>query len=197
MGLRLRVILILTIPLLLAVAIHGYLRVRREEAQLLREDRQSMDLTAVAIQLAVQHAPRDRENSEIRRLLVEMVDQQDAIDRIRLFDSSLQPTLVSNPLSIGETVPTDALTRVVRTGASELFYERGHPSLLYYLAPLRDRTGKIEGAMEIVRLGSSVDRRVAAATYDSATRLGILLVVVVVVTAVAMQGQVLRPLGRL
>lgn len=197
MGLRLRIILILTVPTLLAVGAHGFLRVRQEEAQLLREDREAMDLTARAIRIAVENAARDRQTSDVKRLLVEMVNEQESIDRIRLFDQKLQATLVSNPLAIGDGVPATGLRRVMDTGTPEVFLERGRPSFLYYLVPLRNPAGDVEGAMEIVRLASGIDRRLQAAVRDVAVRLSILLAVIVVATAIAMQRQVLAPLARL
>lgn len=197
MGLRLRVILILTIPALLVIGAHGLLRVRQEDAQLLREDQENLALTGRAVQIAVENALRDRQIPDVRRLLVEMVEQQDAIDRIRLFDHDLKPVLVSNPLAIGEAIPAAELRRVVQTGRSESFFQRGHPSFLFYLAPLRRGPGQAQGAMEIVRLGAAVDRRLRVAIVDVFVRLSALVVVLVVVSVVALQLQVLRPLARL
>lgn len=198
MGLKLRLILILTIPAVLAVAVHGVLRIRQERAQLVEEDRQNMALTATAIQIAVENALRDRQISDVKRLLAELVEQQTAIDRIRLFDRQLRPTLVSNALSIGEDVPAEILGRVAATGAPEDFYQRqGKRSILYYVVPLRDGRGKVAGTMEIVHLASGIDARLQAAANDVWIRLGILLVVIVVLTATALQRQVVRPLSRL
>jgi len=198
MGLKLRLILILTIPVVLAVGVHGLLRIRQERAQLLEEDRQNIALTAHAIQIAVENALRDRQISDVRRLLAEMVEQQEAIDRIRLFDRGLRPTLVSNALSLGEDLPEDVLRRVIQVGAPEAFYKRrDRRSLLYYVVPLRDRKGAVEGAMEIVHAAAGIDTRLQAAANDVWIRLGILLVVIVVLGAAALQRQVLSPLSRL
>jgi two-component system, NtrC family, sensor kinase len=197
MGLRLRVILILIIPAVMTVGAHGVLRVRQEEADLVRENRENLELMARAIQLAVENALRDQQLADVRRLLIDMVERQEQIDRIRLFDRQLRPTIVSNPLAIGESIPAGNLGEVMRTGHAESFYQRGKPSLLYYLAPVRGRDDSVEGVMEIVRLASAVDRRRTAAIVDVIVRLSILLVVIVVTTAIAMQRQVLRPLARL
>lgn len=198
MGLKLRLILILTIPAVLAVGVHGLLRIRQERAQLLEEDRQNMALTARAIQIAVENALRDRQISDVKRLLAELVEQQEAIDRIRLFDRSLRPTLVSNPLSIVEDAPSDVFHRVMATGVPEGSYRtHGRRSVLYYVVPLRDRKGGVDGAMEIVHLASGIDARLRAAANDIWIRLGLVQVVIVVLTATALQRQVLRPLSRL
>src|SRR5262245_204944 len=197
MGLRLRVILILTIPAVLSVGAHGVLRVRQEEAELVRENRDNLELMARAIQLAVENALRDDQPADVRRLLDDMVERQGLIDRIRLFDRDLKPTIVSHPLAIDESVPAEHLGQVMWTGRPETFYQRGQPSVLYYLAPLRGRDGTIDGSMEIVRLASAVDRRRTVAVTDAIIRLGILVLVIVVTTTVVMQRQVLRPLARL
>jgi signal transduction histidine kinase len=125
-----------------------------------------------------------------------MVEQQELIDRIRLFDRDVRPLLVSNPLAIGEEIPTAALRQVIEAGHPEIFYQGGRPSYFYYLAPLRTPTGT-EGSMEIVRLASAVDRRRRDAILDVVVRLGILMVVIVATTVVAMQRQVLRPVAAL
>jgi signal transduction histidine kinase len=197
MGLRLRVILILTIPALLVTGAYGVLRVRQETAQLLREDEQNLALTGRAVQIAVENAMRDRKIPDIHRLLVAMVEQQDAIDRIRLFDDALKPVLVSHTLAIGEAVPAGLLRQVMDTGMAESFVQQGKPSFLFYLAPLRGRNGAVEGSIEVVRLAAAADRRFNAAVIDILLRLSALLVVLVVVTLVALQLQVLRPLAQL
>ena len=197
MGLRLRVILILTIPALLVIGFHGFLRVQQEDAQLVRENQQNLALTGRAVQIAVENALRDRQTPDIHRLLVQMVEQQDAIDRIRLFDRDVKPVLVSNVLAIDEAVPASELRRVMDTGTAETFVQRGKPSLLFYVAPLRGRDGRLEGSMEIVKLASAADRRFQMAVLDVFVRLSALLLVLVVVTLVALQVQVLRPLARL
>jgi len=198
MGLRFRLILILTIPLILVVGVYGLLRIRQEQAELLEEDRRNIALTAKAIQIAVENALRDRQISDIKRLLSEIVEDQEQIDRIRLFDRTLSPTLVSNPLSIGEEVPAEALRRVIETGHPEGFYQRrGKQPVLYYLVPLRAREGAIQGAMEIVHLAAGVEQKIEAATWDVWLRLSVLLLGVALLTGLVLQRQVLRPLSRL
>ena len=195
MGLQLRVVLILMIPTVLALGAHGAIRVRQELAQVVEEDRQNLEVTARAIEIAIENALRDRQIADARRLLQDMVEQQKLIDRIRLFDRDVRPLLVSNPLAIGEEIPTAALRQVIEAGHFEIFYQVGRPSYFYYLAPLR--TTGFEGSMEIVRLASAVDRRRREAIVDVVVRLGLLMVVIVATTVLAMQRQVLRPLARL
>ena len=198
MGLKLRLILILAVPAVLVVGVHGLLRVRQERVQLVAEDRRNIALAARAIQIAVENALRDRQISDVRRLLAEMVEQQEAIDRIRLFDRQLRPTLVSNPLAAAERVPAEILRRVMDTGVPEgVHREDGRAPVLHYVVPLRGQSGRVEGAMEIVHLAAGIDARVRAAGQDVWVRLGVVLSVIVVLTAVALQRQALQPLSRL
>jgi two-component system NtrC family sensor kinase len=197
MGLRWRVVLILMIPTVLAVTTHGMVRIQQEQAQVVQENRQNLEVTARAIRIAVENALRDRQIGDARRLLHDMVEQQDLIDRIRLFDAELDPVVVSNPLAIGEAVPTAALSQILAAGRAEIFHQAGPPSYFYYLAPLRGPGGVSRWAMEVVRLGSAVDRRRRDALLDVVVRLGILGVVIIATTVLAMQRQVLGPVAEL
>jgi signal transduction histidine kinase len=198
MRLSARLILIISLPAVVAVGAHGILRVRQEEAQVRHEERQSLAVTTAAIQIAVENALRDRQIGDVKRLLAEMVMQQETVDRIRLFDRALTPTIVSNPWTFGETVPTSVLERVMATGVGEGDYQRrGTRSYLLYVVPVHGRTGSIEGALEIVGLAPATDRRVREAVIDILVRLGLLVVLIIGPTAVALQRQVIRPLSRL
>ena len=199
MGLRERVILIVTIPALLGMGVHGGIRVVQERAQVIEEEKQRLLLTARAVQVAVENALRDRQFSDVQRLVSQMVDRQEAIDGIRLFDRDLAVTFVSSPGAIGKAVPTDALRRVMTTGEPEPFYERkGTQSVISVVAPLQPRARSgVEGAIEIVRLAVGLDRQQQAAIADVLTRLGLVLVATIGITGLALQRQVLRPLARL
>jgi hypothetical protein len=97
MGLRRRVILIITIPAVLGMATHGLIRIGQERAQVLDEEQQRLALTACAVEIAVENALRDRQFSDVQRLVSEMVEQQETIDGIRLFDEDLTVTFGSSP----------------------------------------------------------------------------------------------------
>src|SRR5919201_1044 len=196
-GLRARIILIVAIPAVVAGGVHGLVRMRQERQALFDQDLSNMALTARAIQVAVENTMRNRPQ-DLTRLLSEMVEQQDLIDRIRLFDAELRPAIVSNPLVASDPAPTDALRRAMQSGAPQTFY-RTHDgqSYLYYVVPLQPTPGRIAGAMEIVHLAADVDRRIRAAVIDVWLRLSVLMIVIVSVTALALQRQVLRPVARL
>jgi signal transduction histidine kinase len=197
MGLRLRLILVIMIPLVLVLGVYGMIRLRTERAQLLAQNQRLMGLTAKAIQITVENALRDRQIGDIRRLLAEIVEGQEQIDRIRLFNPALEATLVSNSLSIGEQIPEDALRRVLAYGVPESFYQpRGQELVLYYVMPVRVRDD-VQAAMEIVQVASAVQERAESAVWDVAVRLGLVTVSVALLTGLILQRQVLRPLARL
>ena len=113
MGLRQRVILIITIPAVLAMVAHGVIRIAQERNQLVEEQQQRLTLTAKAVQISVENALRDRQLSDVQHLVSEMVEQQELIDGIRLFGADLGVTFVSSPGVIGKAIPMDALRRVI------------------------------------------------------------------------------------
>jgi signal transduction histidine kinase len=198
MGLRQRVILIITIPALLATAVHGALRVRQQHGQLLAAEQKNLALTGKAVQIAVENALRARQWADVHHLVSQMVEQQDAIDRIRLFDREAGLVFVSNPLKIEDKIATERLKRVIAGGRSEELYDRdGEPPFIAILLPVRGADGRVDGGMEIARLTEEMDRRVGAAILDVFVRLGLLLSVTIGLTAFVVQRQVLRPLERL
>jgi methyl-accepting chemotaxis protein len=198
MGLRQRVILIITIPALLATAVHGVLRVRQQHTQLLAAEQKNLALTGKAVQIAVENALRARQWADVHNLVSQMVERQDAIDRIRLFDREAGLVFVSNPLKIEDAIATAPLKRVIASGTTEELYDRGgqRPFIAIFL-PVRSADGQIDGAMEIARLTEEMDQRVTAAIVDVLVRLGLLLSVTIVLIAFVVQRQVLRPLERL
>ncbi len=198
MGLRQRVILIVMIPALLATGVHGALRLRQERAQLLSEYQHNLALTAKAIQIAVENALRDRQWSEIGHLVSQMVEQQEAIERIRVFDRHAAPVFVSSPVTTADVIPVDRLRRVMTSGLPEEMVVRGATrAFVAIIVPVRGRSGAIDGAMEIVGVTTGMNRRFRAAIVDVLVRLGLLLAVTVGLTAFVLQRQVLRPLARL
>jgi signal transduction histidine kinase len=196
--LQARLVLIISLPAVLAVSIHGLLRVRQEEAQVLREERQALALTAAAVQIAVENALRDRQLADVKRVLSQIVDERESVDRVRLFSPDLVPTVVSNPWALGDAVPTEVVRRVIATGIGEGDYERrGTRSYLSYVVPVRGRSGDVEGALEIVQLATATDRRLREALVDILVRLGLLVALIIIPTVVVLQRQVIRPLSRL
>jgi signal transduction histidine kinase len=198
MGLRLRLILVITVPLVLVLGVYGLFRLRAEQAELLLDNQRLMGVAAKAIQSSVENAIRDRQIADVRRLLTEIIESQEQIDRVRVFNGKLETMLVSNPLSIGEQIPEDPLRRVLQYGLPEWFYQRrGTQQVLYYIVPMRGDGNAVTGAIEIVQLASGVEERAQAAALDVAIRLGTVLISVALLTGLILQREVLNPLRRL
>jgi signal transduction histidine kinase len=198
MGLRERVILIITIPAVLGFGIHGTIRVVQERRQVIEEEQQRLVLTARAVQVAVENALRDRQFSDVQRLVAQMVETQESIDGIRLYDRDLQVTFLSSADVMEKAVPIEALKRVMASGELEARYERrGTQSVVLALAPLRVEPRSLEGAIEIVRLAVGFDRQQQAAIADVLVRLAMVLVATIGITGFVLQRQVLRPVARL
>jgi signal transduction histidine kinase len=198
MGLRWRIVLIVILPALVVLGVHGYIRVGQEEAQLYAEDERNMALAARAIQIAVENALRDRQISDVKRLLAEMAEQQEEIERIRLFDRTLVPTLSSDPETRSAPAPTEALRQAMETGEPVARYGRVGPRVvLTYIVPLQGRQGAMVGAMEIEHVARGIRQRLRAAANDVWLRMAILLGVIFLMSGVALQREVLRPLSLL
>jgi two-component system NtrC family sensor kinase len=198
MGLRLRLILIVILPALVVLGAHGYVRVQQEKTQLYMEDERNIALATRGIQIAVENALRDRQITDVKRLLSEMAEQQEGIERIRLFDRTATPTLSSNPETRAAPSSKAILQQVMETGEPVAEYERRGPRLvLTYVVPLRGRQGAIVGAMEIQHVAQGISQRTRAAANDVWLRMAILLGVIVLMSGVALQREVLRPLSLL
>lgn len=153
---------------------------------------------AKAVRIAVENALRDRQVADVKRLLAEMVEYQEAIDRIRLFNLDLAPTLVSSQLSIGDDVPADALRQVITGGQPRSLADTRHGRpLLYHFTPIRDPHGLITGALELVQVATRAHERIGATNRDIVIRLALLVISIPILAGLMLQRQVLHPLARL
>jgi signal transduction histidine kinase len=197
-GLRTRLFLLLLIPMLAVIGGYGLIRVQQEERALLAEEQRRMAVTAKALQVAVENGLRDRQIGDIKHLISEIVAFQEEIDRIRIFDVQLRPLVVSNPLDIGEFIPTAGLNLAMMEQHPVSFFQRQKAELaLYTFVPLRGDGNRVRGAMEIVRLAGGVDAKVRAGRMDVIQRVGILTVILGVLVWVGVRQSVLKPIRRL
>ncbi len=198
MGLKLRLIVVLMIPLALVVGVYGFFRVSQERTELIEDNEENLATTMKAIQIAVENALHDRALPDVHRLVSQLVQNQNVVDRVRLFNRELTPIIVSTRRPLGADVPRDAIRRVFETGESRSVTRRdAKPPALYSFAPIHGNDGRVVAVMEILQLPSAVEDRVRAAYRDIGIRLAILLVSVAALTAVVLQREVLRPLSRL
>jgi two-component system, NtrC family, sensor histidine kinase HydH len=198
MGLRLRLFFVLIIPLTLLVGLYAVVRIREEEGQLLAAEQRNAAVTARAIQIAVENAVRDRQIADIRRLLSELVNRQEQIERIRIYDKSLTSTLESEPGAAGGPVAAERLRRVMTLGRLEVVAEEGlHADTFSYVMPLRGRRGEIIGALEVLFSSPGAREKRERATRDAIIRLSLLALGLAGLTTFVLSRQVLRPLGHL
>ena len=198
MGLRLRLFFVLIIPLTLLVGLYAFVRVREEEGQLLAAEQRNASVTARAIQIAVENAVRDRQLADIRRLLSELVNRQEQIERIRIYDKSLAATLESEPGAAGGPVAAERLRRVMTQGRLEVVAEEGPTADTFsYVMPLRGRRGEIIGALEVLFSAPGAREKRERATRDAIIRLSLLALGLAGLTAFVLSRQVLRPLRQL
>lgn len=198
MGLRLRLFLVLIVPLTLVVGVYGLFRARQENTQLLDEQHRRIAITARAVEIAVENALRDRQMSDIRRLVSELALEQEQIETIRIFDRSLAMILASDPDHPEAPVDGERLRRVIATGRSEAVTETGSPPDRFrHVAPLQGDRERVLGAIEIRFVAKAMEARMWEATRDTVLRLSVLTLALWGLTAVALQRQVLRPLARL
>jgi signal transduction histidine kinase len=198
MGLRLRLFFVLIVPLILLVGLYAVVRIREEEGQLLAAEQRNASVTARAIQIAVENALRDRQLADIRRLLSELVNRQEQIDRIRIYDKSLAATLESEPGAVGGPVAAERLQRVMSQGRSEVVAEEaGNADNFSYVMPLRGRRGEMIGALEVLFSSPGAREKRERATRDAVIRLSLLALGLAALTTIVLSRQVLRPLSRL
>lgn len=197
MGLRGRLILVLLLPLAFIMGLYGFLRVRQEQHQLLEEERRRTAVTAKVIQIAVENALRDRQISDIRRLLAEMANYQNEVEQIRLFDLTLTPFLTESATTAEQEIPEEGLRWVIRERRPLDFYqERGGQQVLSYLSPLRNRDGSIRGVIEVVHR-PGVEAKVKAARNEAILRIGLVSLVLVLLILTVVHRSVLTPIRRL
>jgi two-component system, NtrC family, sensor kinase len=196
MGLKLRLILVLTIPPILVVGVYGLFRVRIGRAELIAESERNVTLLARAVQASVERSLRDP-RADLATLLAEIDKGEDQIDRITIFNLWLQPRAVSSRLP-GADIPTDVLRNVADTGQGEGFSTgSGKTRAFSYVLPIRATGGALVAIMEVTHRMSGIEERVRNATWDIAVRLALLAISMTLLTGLVLQREVLRPLSRL
>jgi signal transduction histidine kinase len=197
MGLRLRLGLSVLIPLLLAIGLHGLVRVRQEYRSLLEAHYSVLARSAMLLAAALEVGHK-ADPKEVQALLRHLAEQQNHIDRIRLFDEQARPVVVSNVLDVDDA-RTIAEVRSVLRDAIPVRYSAGSgPSLaLFHIAPVRGRDGSPVAALELVQVPRDIVPQRRAAVWDVWLRLGLVAVAVAASIGIALQRQVFDRLSRL
>lgn len=200
MSLRLRLLLMLLLPMTLVVGAYAVVRVRHEARLLADEEQRHVGVTARAVRIAVESALRTRRGPEVQRLLGELVQDQAQVERIRVLleRRRSRPEFVASPEEPEPSPSLTVLQRVIRTRQEEAHVEGGeHAPRLLYRLPISTTRGEVDGAVEITFIRGDSDARASQAMQDLLLRLGILALALAALTGLVLQRQLLRPLSRL
>ncbi len=207
MKLRLRLVLLLMLPLLLVSGVYSLVRVQQEARARVEEERGRAAGMARTIQIAVENAfaVRGREHAELVGLLDDLTHGQREIDRIRVMDRDGHVLAASNARTPPQPPSVDAAARAIDTGTGDVVERHdGRRTLWVYVVPVRyvapaapSRSAPVRRALEIAFVSPDVGAMGRQAMRDVLLRVGALTVVLALLIAVVLQRQVLRPLARL
>ncbi|HEY7204976.1 MAG TPA: ATP-binding protein [Methylomirabilota bacterium] len=186
MGLRLRLTVLLLLPLLLVGGLYGVVRVQQEAVAHDQDERERAERMARTIQIAVDRALAARVQSadEIAELLQQLALGQREIEDIRLVDQDGQVLATSGPAPASRLVEASRLVytlpvQYLATGG------RRRPTAL--------RRASLEIALAVP--DSTTMRR--QAIREVLLRVGVLTGVLSLLIALVLQREVLRPLADL
>ena len=207
MGLRLRLVVLLMLPLLLVSGVYSVVRVQQEVLARVQDEQERAAKMARTIQIAVENALalRVRQSTDLVGLLENLTLGQREIDRIRIFDWDGQVLAASSAQTVALSPQSDAIVQVIKTGIPGLVETHGGDRswVVYilpvrYLAPVgRNRSSARLAALEIAFVAPDGRTMARQAIREVLVRVGILTVVLALLIAVVLQHQVLRPLADL
>jgi two-component system, NtrC family, sensor kinase len=207
MRLRLRLVVLLMVPLLVVSGVYGMVRVQQETRAQVEDERERAAGMARTIQIAVESAlaVRGWPHTELVGLLDDLILGQTAIDRIRLFDRTGQVRAASNARTVALPPSAETVARVIESGRGDLVESdvRDKDSWVYILpvrySPLggRGHSAAARMALEIAFVAPNSRMMARQATRDVLLRVGVLTVVLALLIAVVLQRQVLRPVADL
>jgi len=193
----------LTLLLLLAVAMvmagFGYIRARQERQRLIAELQQEVLVLANAIKLTVEHALRDRRPQDIQELLTEMVREPNPVDRIRIFDRTLEDiNSAMTDVAATTLIPQAELEQVLKSGKTIVRYlDVPSRPAAYAILPLKTRRGATIGVLEVVHVATRVRRQIQDATREQVLRLSLLSLTIALVIWLTVRISIRRPVGQL
>jgi len=194
MGLRLRVLLLVILPMALVVGVYGVVRVRQETRYAIEAERRQAAIAASAVRITVEHMLRTRAFSDTQHLVSELVIDHAEIDGLVVVDRNLRPIALEPKETLGPGRERDLAT-VMTTGKP---LERADkPGTIQYVLPIKIRGANVEGAMEITFLTAPHETSLARVAQDVGSRLGSLVLALGVLTSLAVQRQIINPLRRL
>ncbi len=180
MNIGAKMTLLLVVPLVLLMAVFGYIDDRRTRralhAELVLEGRS----VARTLQLAMEDYFRNRDLQDVREL-IDNVTLYERILGVRVFDAAGRLIYQSASLADQPFVFGEALGRVLREGATDQSERRiDGQSTISFLAPLTSPSGARFGALQVLQLAAFMDDEARA------SRRSILLLTLAMALAVAL-----------
>jgi two-component system NtrC family sensor kinase len=207
MKLRLRLVLLLMVPLLLVIGVYSVVRVQQESGARVEDERARAAGMARTIQIAVESAlaVRGRPQAELMDLVNDLTIGQQAIDRIRIFDRDGRVLAASTSQAAAHSPSSDIVARVIKTGTGGLVETHSRVGDWWvYVLPVKysTPTGRLPStpprmALEIAFVAPDTQKMARQAIRDVLLRVGSLTVVLALLIAVVLQREVLRPLANL
>jgi two-component system NtrC family sensor kinase len=192
MGLRLRLLLVVILPLALVVGAYGVVRVREETQDATEAERRQAGIAAGAVRIAVEHSMQMADASDVRRLAADLVASHAEIERVVVVDSSLAPVAVEPPGALSLDHARD-LKMAMESGA----FDRVSTGTIRYILPLRGPDSGLAGAVDVVFLTRPHESSLGHVARDVGLRMGALMVALGMLTSLALRRQIIRPLRRL
>ena len=197
MGLRLRLVLFLLIPMILVVASSAYVRLREERAQRRADFDLRVNVASTAIRLAVENALRSGTLSDVERLAKDLVVKQTEIIRIRLLDRSLTPRVDANLLAGDPGVPLERHRQVRDTGQPIVVEHQGSGTRLHsVLLPVRS-SGSDDAVLEVTHVAGRLEADLLSENHRIALQGTVLLALLGLLAWFALQRLVFRPVADL
>lgn len=207
MKLRLRLVLLLMLPLLFVIGVYSVVRVQQESRARVEDERARAAGMARTTQIAVESglAEPGRRQAELVDLLNDLTLGQQAVDRIRILDQDGQVLAASSARTAAPLASSATVARVIETGTGHLTETHGPAGNWWvYVLPVHYSSGKgrvpspaARRALEIAFVAPDIQQMAGQAIRDVLLRVGSLTAVLALLIVVVLQRQVLRPLANL
>jgi len=177
MTLGTRLTLSLAGPLILVMALFGYIDQRTSRDLLHDELAREGRALARTVQIAMEDALRDRQIEDVRSL-VDKVTGYERVLGLRIFDRNgtviyEPPELAAYPFAAAE-----ALRSALSTGAPFEAHGRIHNQpVLTFIVPLRDPAGQTVGALQLLQLESYIEEDARASRNSIATLTALMILI--------------------
>ncbi len=196
MKLRLRLVLLLMLPLLLVSGVYSVLRVQEEGRAHVEEARGRAAGMARTIQIAVEDAVAvaGRDRVDLARLLDDLAREQREIEWLRVLDREGR-VLAASKDEAPPPAAFDAVARAIDTGTGAVveMHDRGRAEWVHVL-PVGTPAAR---ALEVAFTAPDTGAMGRDAIRGVLLRVGALTAVLALLIAVVLQRQVLRPLADL